>query len=163
MTKRREALSPHKALCDVAERIGWLRCAEVCGGVTVRTMQNWSDPDTSANVSIDNALKLDAEFVAAGGTHAPFACCFQAQTELITRIRVGAPERVKAAARVAMEAGQANAALIIASRPDASVADLDHAERETRELMAAACEALPGLMLDPKPSSPPASEEIDHA
>lgn len=137
MTKRRAALTYELALTKVAGVIGWDRAAAIVGQVE-RTVRNWSDPDTSANIRLDAAEKLDIAFAQAGGRGAPFGEVYHTRLKTSLANSFGTAEAIaEAAALSAKEGGEGVAAAIAASRPDANDADFAAAERELEEAIAA--------------------------
>ncbi|MDP8995108.1 MAG: hypothetical protein M3N07_09045, partial [Pseudomonadota bacterium] len=83
MTKRRAPLTFERALTSVAALIGWPRCAEIVGKHE-NTVRNWSDPDTSAGITLEAALSLDVEYRKAGGDGAPMLQCYATRLEADT-------------------------------------------------------------------------------
>jgi hypothetical protein len=51
-------------------------------GQAERTVRNWSEPDTTASITLEAALKLDEEFHKAGGHGSPFFQCYATRLEL---------------------------------------------------------------------------------
>jgi len=145
VTKLRAPLTAQLALTRIAGVIGWDLCAEVTGR-SPRTVQNWSDPDTSAGVTLDAAILLDLEYRAAGGDGSPLLEWHALRLDVELQATFASSEqlalKVAAAAR---ESGEATAAGIVASRPGASDADLILAERETEEGIAAQTRTLAEL------------------
>lgn len=137
MTKVRAPLSAHKALTTVAGKIGWDRAGEICRKAE-RTLRNWSEPDTSSNITVDHALELDRAYMESGGEGAPFAAWYHTQLQLaVGEIYSSAAGRLERAATAAKEAGEATAAQIRAQMPGASAADRAIAKRETEQAIAA--------------------------
>lgn len=137
MTKRRTALTFENALSKVAGHIGWTKVSEICGQAE-RTVRNWSDPDTTANIRLDSALQLDIEFHKAGGEGAPFLVCYATHVDAQRLASSpGVEALVAAAAKAAKESGEAIAAALRVSRPDAETADFAIAEREIEESLEA--------------------------
>lgn len=133
MTKLRRPLTPHSALLEIVDLLGYDGCAEVTG------KKEWSlrklgDPDTGRDISFGDAMRLDVAFRRAGGTSAPFLECFAGRlgVELADE-----DDREKcliaATSRAAKEAGEAiSAALDAAARTNDPAAHL-RAVNETRE------------------------------
>ena len=145
MTKRRDALTFENALSKVAGHIGWPRTAEIVGQAE-RTVRNWSDPDTTASITLDAALKLDVEYHNAGGEGAPFLLCYA--TRIDTERLMGSPERqalIAGAARSAKEAGEAIEAILKAAHAAASLADVAIGKREIEEAISALTNSLATL------------------
>ncbi len=133
MTKQRDPLTFEKALTRVADRLGWVECARIIGRPE-RTIRNWSDPDTSAAISLDGALALDVAFQTAGGDGAPFRQTYEARLRIDAAAAQSSREKiVQSAAHAAKESGEAFASLFSATRPGASPVELAIAEREVEE------------------------------
>jgi hypothetical protein len=145
MTKRRRPLTFERALWKVAAQIGWEEAAEIVG-VADRTIRNWSDPDTTASVTLDAALKLDLAFRLAGGDGAPMLQCYSTRLEADL---VEASADLKALtfkiAKAAKEGGEAIAAAAVAALPGASDNELARAELELEESIAASVDTLAAL------------------
>lgn len=147
MTKRRLPLTFENALTKVAGVIGWAVAARICGQAE-RTVRNWSEPDTSAAISLDAALALDVAFHAAGGDGSPFLSCYSTRVESNTLAACrGREALLNCIARVALESGEAVAATMSAALPDASDAHFVIAERELEESIATQTHALAALRL----------------
>lgn len=145
MTKLRQAFTFENALTRVAGHIGWSRVAEIVGK-SETTVRNWSDPDTTASITLQAALKLDFEFHEAGGEGAPFLLCY---ATLVDAARLAAfPERaalIAGAAKSAKESGEAIAAILEAADAKASLGDFAIAERELEEAITAHTNSLAAL------------------
>ena len=112
MTKRREPLTYHHALTQIAALIGWDRCAAICG-VSERAVRYWSDPDCETEIRMLDAERLDRAFLSAGGDHAPFHRLYSLRLEIAAREAEGRNFALLAA-NAAKEGGEAVAALIVA-------------------------------------------------
>ena len=145
MTKLRAPLTAQLALTRIAGVLSWERCGEVTGR-SARTVLDWSDPDTSAGISLDAATLLDLEYHAAGGEGFPL---FEWYTLKLQVERAGAEacrqQLLQAIGRAAKETGEATAAGLAAASAGASQADLILAERETEESIAALTRTLSQL------------------
>lgn len=151
MTKQRKPYTPQSALTHIADRVGWDRLAEI-SGKAVRTVLDWSDPDTSAGVSLIHAIAFDLEFQAAGGDHAPLHDAYAARLHAERETRFAdAVELSRRTEVVAKETGEATSALIRASRPGATRADRAEALREVEEAEIALKETRP-LLIDAAPA-----------
>jgi hypothetical protein len=145
MTKVRPPFTFENALTQVAGHIGWPRTAEIVGQAE-RTVRNWSDPDTTASITLAAALKLDEEFHRAGGEGTPFLHCYATLLEA-TKI-AASPELaalIASAATSAKETGEAIHAVLAAATPKATLADLAIGERELEEGIAALTKSLAAL------------------
>lgn len=146
MTKVRPPLTIHNAITRVAGLIGWDAAARAVEQAP-RTVYNWSDPDTPAEIPLWAAIKLDAAFIAAGGEGQPIHDCYQIQLEIAVADACGCIDALaEQAAIAAKESGEAVAALVRASRRGASRADRAIAARETEEAIAALKSTLPNLV-----------------
>jgi len=142
MTKRRAPLTFERALSRVAGTIGWSTAADIVGKAE-NTVRNWSDPDTSAGVTLEAALKLDLAYRQAGGEGAPLLQCYALRLE--ADYDAACPDAralTVASARCAKEGGEAVEATALASLPGASDAELARAELELEEAIAAQTHAL---------------------
>lgn len=137
MTKLRPPLTFENALTKVAAVLGWPKTAEIVGQAE-RTVRNWSEPDTTARISLDAAKRLDVAYQAAGGDGAPFLQCYatQVSAELLA-VHADRHDLVAGAARASKESGEAIAATLAAAHPAATAADIAIAEREIEEAIEA--------------------------
>ena len=137
MTKLRAPLTFERALVRIADRLGWDRMAEITGRST-RSLTNYSDPDTDTCVCIEHALQLDAAFRADGGEGAPLLDCYRLRLEAAEVAHASNRDRLLDGAILAIkEAGEANAALVEATRPGADAGHRAIARREVEEAVAA--------------------------
>lgn len=137
MTKVRSPLTFENALSSHAGVIGWAKVAEICGQAE-RTVRNWSDPDTTASITLEAALKLDEEFHKAGGQGAPFFQCYATRLELARLAACPGREALLASIAASVrESGEALAAALAAADPDAERADFAIGERELEEAITA--------------------------
>jgi hypothetical protein len=132
VTKLRTPLSFEAALAQVAGEIGWPRSARICG-YAESTVRNWSDPDTTAAISIESALRLDAAFIAAGGDSAPFFACYAARLKQEAEAVFSADKLLRCGAAAAKESGEAISAIFDAARPGAGRHEREQAAREVEE------------------------------
>lgn len=147
MTKARRPLTPYRALCRISDLLGWDGCADVIGK-SEWSVRKFSDPDTGREISLQDAIRLDAAFQRAGGNGAPLLECYSARLELEL---ASDAERQRclfdATSRAAKEAGEAiSAALDAASRacdPAAHLRAVNEA-REGLEAMQALVTSLEG-------------------
>ena len=139
MTKLRAPLTFERALTRVADRLGWERVAQIVSvrrrrPLSVRAVMNWSEPDTPAGITLEDAYLLDQAFRTDGGEGAPFHDCYRMRLETERGLSVAESDefnrRVAAAIK---EGGEANAARVIARRPNATPADRALARREVEE------------------------------
>ncbi len=142
MTKRRKPLTFERSLWKIAAAIGWDEAAEIVG-VADRTIRNWSDPDTTAGITLDAALKLDLAFRLAGGDSAPMLQCYSTRLEA-DMVEACADLRALnlKIAKAAREGGEAIAAAVAAALPGATDNELARAELELEESIAASVDTL---------------------
>lgn len=112
MTKRREPLTYHRALTRAADILGWDRLAAICG-VGERTVRNWSDPDTEAEIGLIDAERIDKSCMAAGH-EPPFFRTYSLRIELATNSS-SAADFVRIAGSAAKESGEAVKAILDAA------------------------------------------------
>lgn len=137
MTKLRPPVTSHLALTQIAGLIGWEGCAAIVGKA-VRTVLNWSDHDTSSNITMEAALRLDAAYLAAGGDLPPLEQWYSLSLDLAVSPRVACErERALRIAAATKEFGQAIAAAIIAGQHGAKHADRVLGRRDVEEAIAA--------------------------
>ena len=141
MTKLRPPVSFYDAVTRIAGRIGWDGCASVTGKAE-RTVRNWSDPDTGAVPSIEDAFRLDAAYRAAGGGEAPIMSVYALKLDREAAQAADAEELAAATAVFAKEGGEAMAAMVLASRPGASERDRQIALKEGEEAIGALTNAM---------------------
>lgn len=136
MTKARCPSSFADAVTRVAGRLGWDGTAQAVGKAE-RTVRNWSDPDTGAQPTIDDALRLDAAYLEAGGGEPPMLAVYQLRLERAVAPVADTAELTASAAMAAREAGEFTAAMMAAAQPGASRLDRQIAVREGIEAAAA--------------------------
>ncbi len=147
MTKARAPLSIDAALARIAGLLpeGFEEMARVAGR-QVRTVRNWSDPDTAEQVPIDCAIALDLAYIAAGGTGAPIFEAYALKLELADAAKFGDRHQLlRHAQDVARETGEANAAIIGAAHPAATKTDRARALAEATEAREALNQVIPLL------------------
>lgn len=142
MTKRREPLTFHRALTEIAGRIGWDKCAMLVGR-SERLVRMWSDPEADSEISIIDALRLDKAFLASGGEHAPFNRVFTLQLEIASsEVDI---DVTLAAAKAAKEGGEAVAALIAAATRPTDIEARRRAYHEAEEAVDALTDGIAAL------------------
>lgn len=158
MTKVRPPASFHDAITRIAGLIGWDGCVEALTAGTsrklvARTIRNWSDPDTEPCISIEDALRLDLAFKAAGGIGTPLFDAYALQLEReVERARQSQPCLIHIIAAAAKETGEAIHAMVLASSPHASPNDKARAGAEIVEAIEAMQKSL--IALDVTPIEP---------
>lgn len=111
MTKRRPPLTPYRALSRIADLIGWDGCAVVCQK-SESTMHKYADQDAEREISLRDAMRLDAAFQREGGDGAPLFEAYAARLE-IERQGVHEPDSMVGIARdAAREGGEAIDAML---------------------------------------------------
>lgn len=145
MTKLRPALTFHLGLTKIAALLGWEAMAVVTDQKE-RTVRNWSDPDTGADVSMEHALMLDLAYRAAGGEGAPLLDTYRLRFDMSASDAeaCGRELLIKTAAS-AKETGEALQALTLAALPGASKAVMARARLEAEEAITALTNTLPYL------------------
>ena len=118
MTKVRQPSTFSHGVTKVAGLIGWGACADVTGK-SERAVRAWSDPEMDRCPCIDDCLALDAAYLQAGGGEPPLLAVYQARLERMSTPPADSTELARATASVAKEAGEAVAALVVASMPGA--------------------------------------------
>ncbi|ATC34146.1 hypothetical protein CA606_18415 [Caulobacter vibrioides] len=106
MTKRRVPASFQDAVATIGGFLTYPVAAEAVGKAE-RTVRNWSDPDTGALPTIEDAVRLDAAFIAAGGGDPPMLAAYAMRLERASMASAGAAEvaaSMKAAVREGNEA-----------------------------------------------------------
>ncbi len=119
MTKARDPSTFEDAILRIVDRIGWTAAADAVGKGE-RVVRNWSDPDMDRQPTIDEALALDAAYLAAGGGEPPPMMAVY-QVRLDRRAMPASDGAAIAAATgvAAKEMGEAIAAAVAASQPGA--------------------------------------------
>jgi hypothetical protein len=136
MTKIRPAATFADAVTRVAGRIGWAGAADAVGKAE-RTVRNWSDPDTGALPTVEDALALDRAYLEAGGTSPPLLGVMTLRLERGCAIGVDRAGLAIATANAAREGGEALAALSGLLGDTVSPAAREQARRELGEAIEA--------------------------
>lgn len=133
MTKAREPTTFEDAILRIVDRIGWAAAADVVGKGE-RVIRNWSDPDMDRRPDIDECLKLDAAYLAAGGGNPPpLASVYMARLERAAAVPSDVAAIAAATVAAAKETGEAIAASVAASQPGACVKTRAVADKELGE------------------------------
>lgn len=151
MTKARAPLSIDAALARIAGHLpnGFPEMAAVAKR-EVRTVRNWSDPDTPESVPVECAIALDLAYIAAGGTGAPIFEAYAHQLEIAAATHFADQQQLlRHAQAVAKETGEANSAIIGAAQPSATEADRRAALTEIEEAIGVLKSAIPLLSSQP--------------
>jgi hypothetical protein len=142
VTKLRQPLTFENALTKVASEIGWATVAQIVGQAET-TVRNWSDPDTTARITLEAAFRLDAEWRQRVGEGAPFITCYAARLDADSRdVLADRDALLSEAAIVARDSGQAAGSAIAAAKIGASESDLVVAERDLERAIGADAAAL---------------------
>ena len=151
MTKVRPPLSIDAALARIAGHLpeGFPQMAKIARR-EVRTVRNWSDPDTPESIPVECAISLDLAYIAAGGNGAPIFEAYAQQLELAAATQFADQQLLLRHAQVvAKETGEANSAIIGAAQPSATEADKRRALAEVVEAIDSLKSAIP--LLSPQP------------
>ena len=132
MTKVRTPLSFERGLVRIADLLGWARMGELIGKAA-RTVQDYSDEDTSTGICLADAYTLEEAYRLAGGEGAPISDYWRQRLDQAERGASGRDQLAQLTMIVAKESGEALAALIAAQQPGASPAIIAIAKREVQE------------------------------
>jgi hypothetical protein len=155
MTKVRQPATIEDALFRVLGLVGLEQCAALLNREP-GYLRSLSDPTTRYRVTVEDALKLDVAYEAAGGQGAPIRDTYNL---LYDAARAETFADKAALGRVAIDAlkegSEAQLALVVAAQPGATQADRDHAAREVQQALSAFSGALPLLIDAPATPEPP--------
>ena len=156
MTKQRPPLSIGDALIRIAAQVdGGFEAMASHVDRSVRTVRNWSDPDTPEDIPISCAIRLDLLHLEQGGEGTPIADAYSLQLDIASMSRFS--DGIELLAKVAdtvREGGEAHAALIRACKPDATPRDRETALREAVEAVDALKPVIAALE-SARPQPPP--------
>lgn len=146
MTKRRDPISFADALTRIAVELGgWDALATVVGRAR-STVYNWANPDTPESCPIDLAPTLDLAFQEAGGDGAPLLDAYASQIEAARLDRFATQFGLtRQTAAIIKEGGEAHAALVRCTLPDAGPHEFAIAAREVQEAVRELTAILPDL------------------
>ncbi|MBD8548030.1 hypothetical protein [Sphingomonas sp. CFBP 8760] len=154
MTKLRDPMTIENALDFVIGVLKIEHAAEVTGRER-GYLRSLSDPDSRYRLTIEDALKLDLAYAAAGGDGAPL---YETYGLLLGAARAKRfsceAEIARHTVEVIREGGEAHAALVALSIPGATDADRRNALREIEQANAALTRVV-HLLEQPKPPDPP--------
>lgn len=136
MTKARNPSTFEDAILRIVDRIGWTAAADAVGKGE-RVVRNWSDPDMDRQPTIDDALRLDAEYLKAGGGAPPLMSVYAARLDRSSSPTADSAEIAVAVGTAAKEVGEAIAAGVAAAQPGASQKQKIVAEKEVDDGIAA--------------------------
>lgn len=132
MTKLRQPATFADAVTRIAGVLTWSGMADVVGKAE-RTVRNWSDPETNTLPTVEDAMRLDAAFVAQAGGAPPILSVYGFRLEQVIRPAPDAAAIAAVTGSAAIEGGQAIKALVDASQPGAPRAARIVARRECLE------------------------------
>lgn len=138
MTKHRPPLSVHAALDRIAGTFpgGYADLANLLGRKE-HTCRAWADPARREKVSVEDAIRADLEFQAAGGIGAPIFETYSLQLEQAGGDRFALQHSIgRLLPDLLRENSEAEVALVLAAQPGATDADRRFAKRETGEAIA---------------------------
>lgn len=133
MTIIRKPVTFERALSTIAELLGWDGCADVLGK-SESHIRKMGTPDTDRELSIRDAVRIDAAYRRAGGEGAPLLECYALKLDMHVAADVACTETMLTGAQaVAKESGEAVAAIIALSRNLSDPKSRLDALRETEE------------------------------
>lgn len=155
VTNRRAPFSVEQALQRIAGQLaGGVEAMARVASRQPGTVRNWMNPERDEQVSLEAAIALDLAYQAEGGAGAPLFEAYASQLQLAEAARFADRHRLLDHAHgVAKEGGEAIAAIILATRPDATEADRREAHREAAEAYEKLRDILP--LLSGQVSQPP--------
>lgn len=144
MTKLRPPLSFERALCRIADVLGWPAMGAMVDR-SGRTVQEWSDHTLPKRITLHQAFLFEQAYVEAGGDGYPFSDCW--------RLRLGVSEGGDADpgalaalfARACKEGGEAASAVAHLLSPGAHAGDRSRGRREVAEQIDALTQLLAHL------------------
>ncbi|HET6536691.1 MAG TPA: hypothetical protein VFG34_01070 [Sphingopyxis sp.] len=119
MTLERLPVTFENAMGDIARRLGWDGCAAVLGKSETQ-LRKMGTPDTDRELSIRDAVRLDAAYRRAGGEGAPLLECYALKLDMQVAHAGVCPEAMLVGAQgAAKESGEAIAAVLaLVSNPE---------------------------------------------
>lgn len=147
MTKRRAPISIDTALARIAGQLvdGWAEMAELTG-YAERTVRAWGDVDREEQINMPAAITLDIAFQAAGGKGAPILESYADQVKVAAAIAFGDKQQLLLATMDFMqENGEAELALLEATKPNAGPAELANAQKQLLDVREDVDQLLAGL------------------
>lgn len=112
MTIPRKPTTFARALTEVAMLLGWDECAEVLGK-SESHVRKLGAPDTERELSLRDAVRLDAAYRRRGGEGAPLLECYALKLDLRVPTQAASPDcMLTGSAKAAKESGEAVAAAI---------------------------------------------------
>ncbi|HEX7856015.1 MAG TPA: hypothetical protein VF503_20220 [Sphingobium sp.] len=133
MTKPRAPLTFGLAITTIAGVIGWPEACRITKRAN-RTLRLWSETDKKGSPTLQQALALDAAYIAAGGERAPILESYALQIEVLLADSIACRlELAGDIAEASREAGEAIAFSIAVAQPGASPGAIHRAIAETEE------------------------------
>lgn len=112
MTRPRQPATFERALAQIAGLLGWDGCAAVLGK-SESHVRKLGAPDTEREISLRDAVRLDAAWRRAGGDGAPILETYALALDIGAPVEPACPDRMLSGAGVAArECGEAVAAAI---------------------------------------------------
>lgn len=134
MTKLRNALTHANAVTTIADFIGYGAAAEAVGFKSDRQIYYWADPDSPRCPNVDQAVALDAAYIAAGGIAAPMRDAHEAMLSAASGEDIACQRALaEALAEASSEMGDAIAAAMPLIQPGASAHQKSRALREAEQ------------------------------
>ena len=130
--KPRAPLTTDQALARIAGQLpaGWVDIAEITGR-SESLARAWGDPDRREQIPLDDAIKLDLAYQAAGGRGAPLADSYLFRLELAATVEFSERfELLTHTEGLTRETGEALAALLRACQPHAGPRERKSALKE---------------------------------
>ena len=145
MTLPRQPATFENALSDIAKVLGWDGCGTVLGK-SESHVRKLGAPDTERELSLRDAVRLDAAYRRAGGEGAPLLECYALKLDMGAPVAPASPDcLLSGAERAAKENGEAVAAAIgLATRSNDPAARLT-AIREIEEAVNELSRLLTGI------------------
>ena len=145
MTKLCPPMSTEQAMRRIVGVLDPVEAAQLIGK-RPRTLRDYADPDHASCITLDDALVLDRAYHQAGGEGFPLVQSYLFRLEAEAAAPGFCPDALSRATQsAAIEAGEAVAALVGATRLGATPADRALARREAEQAMTALSHTLPML------------------
>ncbi len=135
MTIPRKPMTFANALSDIARVLGWDGCATVLEK-SESHVRKLGAPDTEREISLRDAVRLDAAYRRAGGEGAPLLECYAIKLEMGAPLDLSTADcMLSGAGLAAKETGEAVAAAIALASDLSNPAARISAQREIEEAM----------------------------
>lgn len=153
MTIVRRPATFARALAEIADLLGWDGCAEVLGK-SESHVRKLGAPDTEREISLRDAVRLDAAFRLAGGDGAPLLECYALKLDLHMAVKAAGPGcMLEGAALASKETGEAIAAAIQLAGNAADHQTRMHAAKEIEEAITQLTRLLTSIIATPEGAS----------